>query len=175
MVNVGQVDLLIDPLMQKAVDCVASGRQVLTMHELLARLATSMDCRFLVAGEPVDASEVFLPSSLLPIIALGAQDAGLRLLQADFGCVLKKPMEGEITLTGARCAVPPVTGHLADITRALFFAHTATHLLGINQGAFLDVEPVYRVFSGFFESHFESQGPLPQGGSYSWPLMSPPL
>jgi len=132
-----------------------------------------MDCRFLLQGELIEPIEVFSPSALLPVLAWTAQDAGQRLLGADFGCVLKKAGPGEIALTGARCVVPHVTGHLADITRAMFFVHSATVLFGMRPGAFLEVEPLYMSFAKLFDHHFEAQAQTGEKGVYSWPQMSP--
>lgn len=149
----------------------AASALVTPVHEMLYGLCDSMGARFLMGGAPVSHAEVLSPSALLPAVAWMSQDAGQRLLQADFGCLLRKPSAGKATLLGARCVVPPVTGHIADVTRALFFAHFAVELFGLRQGAMVEVMPLHEMLRPIFESHMGSSNE----GDVTWPQMSPAI
>jgi len=157
-----------------AVDGVvrAASTLVTPVHEMLYGLCDSMEARFLVGGVPVIHSRVLSPSALLPALAWMSQDAGQRLLEADFGCLLRKPADGEVTPLGAHCVVPPVTGHIADVTRALFFAHFAVELFGLRQGALVEVLPLQEMLRPIFESHL---GSFNAQGDVTWPQMSPAI
>jgi hypothetical protein len=155
------------PVLERAVNSV----RVMPVHEMLYGLCDAMGVQFLMAGEPVGHAGVLSPSALLPAIAWMSQDAGVRLLQADFGCLLRKPAAEEVTLLGCRCIVPPVTGHIADITRALFFAHFTFELLGLRQGAMVEVFPLHEMLQPVFLAHMGSVNE----GNVSWPQMSPTI
>lgn len=142
------------------------------VHEMLGGLCDNMGVKFLMGGVPVSSDLVLGPSALLPAVAWMSQDAGQRLLQADFGCVLRKPLDAETTALGARCVVPPITGHLADLTRALFFAHYAVELFGLRPGALVEVMPLQEMLRPVFLSHMGAATPE---GDVSWPQMSPAI
>lgn len=144
---------------------------VTPVHQMLYGLCESMGVRFLMGGNEVGHAEVLGPCALLPVIAWMSQDAGVRLLQADFGCVLRKPSPGESTLLGARCVVPPVTGHIADLTRAMFFAHYTMELLGLRPGALVEVMPLQELLRPVFTAHLGAS--TETEGDVSWPQMSP--
>lgn len=140
-------------LLQGTVQSASTSGAVTPIHQMLYGLCDSLGAKFLMGGEPVSSAEVLSPSALLPAIAWMAQDAGSRLLQADFGCELKKTMEFEASLLGVRCVVPPVTGHIADLTRALFFAHFTVELLGLRKDSLIEVLPLYEVLRPIFVTH----------------------
>ena len=145
-------------------------RSSLTVNRLLYGLCSSLKVQFLLEGQEVAPADVLSPSALLPGVAWMVQDAGKRLLDADFGCELKVAQSGEATLLGVRCVVPPMTGHIADVIRSIFFIHYTTEFFGIREGAMVEVAPAQQMLRGVFESHLEAQASVE--GIVSWPQVS---
>lgn len=149
----------------------AAAAVVMPMHRMLYGLCESIGVNFILGGRPVSHADVLGPAAFLPAVAWMSQDAGKRLLDADFGCLLRMPSENEPTLLGVRCVVPPVTGHIADVTRALFCAHFAVEIFGLRRGALIEVMPLQEVLKEIFTSHSADL----QKGEMAWPQMSPTI
>lgn len=149
---------------------VATPRSSLSVNRLLYGLCDSLHVQFLLEGQEVSHADVLSPSAMLPGIAWMVQDAGRHLLEADFGCELKVARSGEATLLGVRCVVPPMTGHIADVIRSIFFVHYTTEFFGIREGGMVEVAPLQQLLRGIFENHLEEQ-PSAEG-IVSWPQVS---
>lgn len=145
---------------------------VVHVHKVLDGLCQSLNVTFKVSGADVAPSEIFAPNGLLPMIACISQDAGKRLLDADFGCELRRVSSNEPSLLGARCVVPPLTGHIADLTRTLFFVHYATEVLGLRENALIEVQPVLETLWPVFAAHVDSFGDQELEGGVPWPQLS---
>ena len=146
--------------------------EVVHMHKLLDGLARSQNITFKLSGVDLTSAEVFAHNGLLPMIACIAQDAGQRLLGADFGCELRRMSASEPSMLGARCVVPPMTGHIADVVRSLFFVHYATEVLGLRENAMVEVQPVLETLWPVFSAHIESFGEQETEGGVPWPQLS---
>jgi hypothetical protein len=146
----------------------ANGAGVVHMSELLVRLCRVMRCEFRLDGQPLDPHVVMSTNGFLPALAWLAQDLGRVLLQADFGCVLKRTPAAD-SLFGARCIVPPTTAHIADVIRMFFFVHCTVEVFGMREGAVIEVQPLFEAMSPIFSdqitasnAHVEGEVPWPQ-------------
>ena len=67
--------------------------------------------------------------------------------------------------------IPPVTGHIVDLVRGLFFQHYATETFGIRPQARIEVGPMCDMLRFNFDALLRSERVSPQG-EIVWPQPS---
>lgn len=137
---------------------------VMAVDRLLATHCELIDCAFSFDGEKTPARSIMSPVVFLPVLALRVQEAGFRLLGADMGCVLRADKD---SMFGARAVIPPVTGHIVDVIRGLFFQHYAAETFGLRKQALIEVAPLRDMLSSVFDE-FETNSE----GEFKWPQPS---
>lgn len=135
---------------------------------LLSRVRL-LGCTFVDDGGPIEAERVLSPEMFLPAIAWSVQEAGMALLGADLGCVLRRDPRA---LFGAVVSVPPVTGHIVDVIRYLFFQRYADLMFGLQPGAQVDVYPSYLTLRRGFADMLQAREASFEG-EIPWPLQNP--
>lgn len=138
--------------------------QAVTMPRLLAAICRQYECSFSFRGLDVPPERVMAPEMFLPLVTGTAQEDGHYLLGVDLGCGIRTDDE---SLFGVRSVVPPVTGHLADLMRALFFRHAAQKVFGLRQQACIDLTATYEVVAEQFLNLRKALEPA--GGEVPWP------
>ncbi|MEJ8837570.1 hypothetical protein [Ramlibacter sp. AN1133] len=151
-------------LQLEAAITLAPGRAV-PMHSFLAGLCMVHDCSFTLRGAELAAEHVMAPEMFLPMVAGTAMDDGRYLAGIDLGCGLRVD---DGSLFGVRSVVPHLTGHIADVMRALFFMHAARKVFGLRERACIDLTASYEVMNGQFQSLRQALGS--QQGEIPWPL-----
>lgn len=146
-----------------AAGALASPAVVVAMPRLLANVCGALNVRFTLGGDAVPPSWVMGSTGLLPCVTVAAEDAAHRLFGISLGATLRP---SEQALFGVRAAVPPVTGNLADIVRALFFMRAAQTLFGLRSHADIDVAEVVETFRPYFKQILDRVEP--QEGELSW-------
>lgn len=136
---------------------------VMAMSRLLANVCGVLNVRFALSSDAVPTSWVMGATALLPCVAVAAEDAAHRLFGISLGVSLRP---SEQALFGVRAAVPPVTGNLADIVRALFFMRSAQVLFGLRRDADIDVAEVVATFRPYFKQILDRVEP--QEGELPW-------
>lgn len=141
------------------------------VHDVLDGLCRSLNAKFMVGGVEVPNLDVLSPLGLLPAVAGLAQDAGRHLLGADFGCELRRIGADEPSMLGARCVIPPMTGHIADLTRTLFIVHYATEVFGLRKDAVIEVLPLQESLWPVFAAHVDAHAQDVKG-AVPWPQIT---
>ena len=137
---------------------------VVPMSVLLSNMCTLSRYRFTFNSDPVPASYVMGPTGMLSCIAWSAQETGLRLLDADLACTLRRD---ERALFGLRAVVPPVTGNLADIVRGLVFMHSARTLFPLRGQEPVEIAQVFEAYEHAFRDVLAQ--PVVESGEIAWP------
>lgn len=142
---------------------LARGRAI-PMHQMLTGVCTLQACTFSFRGRDLPAHQVMAPEMFLPMVTGTAQDDGRYLLDVDFGCGLRLDEE---SLFGVRSVVPHITGHIADVVRALFFLNAAHKTFGLRPNACIDLTATYEIMNEQFQGLRKALG-SPEG-EIPWP------
>lgn len=119
--------------------------QKISIRRILAAYSRRQGCVFHLHGDVLPAMEIFADEGLLPAVAIQAQAAGRRLLDADLGCSTRASAGGMIKL---RAAIPDLLpGRMSDTVRALFCMHVADRIFGLSKGGDIDCTPVVDFYS----------------------------
>ncbi len=139
------------------------------IRRLLVNRCNLLGCTFVDDGQPIDAETVMSPEMFLPAIAWNAQEGGMALLGEDLGCVLRREPRSRF---GAVVSVPPLTGHIVDVIRYLFFQHYTERMFGLRPGLQIDVYPTFETLRRGFADMLQAQHLSPEG-EIQWPYQTP--
>lgn len=143
--------------------------QVVPMYEFLTGMCNKLNCRFTFDDETHAPAYIMSEFFFLPALAWSAQQCGQRVFGTDLGCRLVRHAD---SLFGVRAEVPPVTGHVADILRALVFMQAARDVFSVRQNSVIEMAGIYEGFSAAFTELIGSAAPEQtedKGGEIPWP------
>ncbi len=132
------------------------------LSKVLAAFAEFYRCKFSYLGNPIGSDVIFAGEMLLPAVIWESQIKGHQLLQADLGCRLRLD---SASLFGVCAIVPFVTGHMADIVRALLCLHTTRNLFLIAPDASVEISMIVDTYKRHFEGLLEHT----KDGEIQWP------
>lgn len=135
-------------------------------YRLLARYAERMAVRFHIGDADIPAVAVFQPESFGPVIAIEAERVWQRMEGGypDGGSLGISLSEDEEAMFGLNATFPAIGTDVASTMRMLAILEGATRVLGLSNGAELDLAPHIQAFD---QIDWYASGlpeiPLPEG------------